>query len=268
VRVLVTGGAGGLGSEVVPRVRARGHDVRIGSHRPAPPDLPAGIEWAQGDLLTGAGLAESAAGVEAIVHAATSPFRKTWEADVEGTQRLLEAAKAAGVAHFYYISIVGVDRMTLAYYKAKYAAEQAVEAAGVPYTILRATQFHSLLDAFLKTVFRRGPFLILPRAAKFQLIDAGEVAQHMAETLDAGPAGRLPDIGGPEVLTAGEIYGAWRRASGEKAIVVPVPALGPMSAFAKGLNTCPENRFGKITWAEWLKKTYGQERGTGDMEQD
>jgi len=257
-RVLVTGGAGGLGSEVVPRIRARSHDVRIGSSRPRPADVPAGIEWAQGDLLTGEGLAESVAGVDAVVHAASSPFKKTWQADVEGTKLLLDAGKTAGVGHFYYISIVGVDRMTLGYYKAKYAAEQAIEASGLPYTILRATQFHTLLDAFLKTVFRRGPFLFLPRAAKFQVIDTTEVAQRMAETLDNGPSGRLPDIGGPEVLTAGEIHDAWKKASGEKAITLPVPALGPMSQLAKGLNTCPENKFGKITWAEWLKKTYGK----------
>lgn len=256
-KVLVTGGSGGLGSELVPRLREAGHDVRIGSSRPKPADLEPGLEWAQGDLITGEGLAGSVAGAESVIHAASSPFKETREADIEGTKRLLEASKAAGVSHFYYISIVGVDRMTLPYYKAKWAAEQAVEAADVPYTILRATQFHSLLDTFLKVVFRRGPFLFLPGAAKFQLIDTSEVAAHMAETFAKGPSGRLPDIGGPEVQTAGEIYDAWSKVSGEKPMRIPVPALGPLGGFAKGLNCCPENKFGKITWAEWLNKTYG-----------
>ncbi len=257
-RILVTGGAGGLGSELVPRLRAAGHDVRIGSRRPQPQDLVSGLEWAPGDLLTGEGMAESVAGIETIIHCASSPFKKTWEADVDGTKRLLDAAKAAGVGHFYYISIVGVDRMTLAYYKAKYAAEQVIEASGVPFTILRATQFHTLLDAFMRQLFKRGPFLFVPGAAKFQLIDVSEVASRMAETVADGPSGRLPDIGGPEVLTGAEIAKPWLKVSGVRAIRIPVPALGPASEMAKGLNCCPENRFGTITWAQWLEQTYGR----------
>ncbi|HEY5640883.1 MAG TPA: SDR family oxidoreductase [Dehalococcoidia bacterium] len=257
-RILVTGGAGGLGSELVPLLRSAGHDIRIGSSRPTPDSLEDGLEWTQGNLLTGEGLAESVAGIETVVHCASSPFKKTWEADVEGTKLLLERAKAAGVGHFYYISIVGVDRMTLPYYKAKYAAEQAIEASGVPFTILRATQFHTLLDAFLRQLFKRGPFLFLPGAAKFQLIDTGEVAARMADTVANGPSGRLPDIGGPEVQTAAEIARPWLKVSGVRAIKVPIPALGPVSGFAKGHNTCPENKFGKMTWAQWLEKTYGR----------
>ena len=236
-RILVTGGAGGLGSELVPMLRAADHDVRIGSSRPKPDDLASGLEWAQGDLLTGKGLAESVAGIETIFHCASSPFKKTWETDVDGTKRLLDAAKAAGVSHFYYISIVGVDRMTMAYYKAK---------------------FHMLLDAFMRQLFKRGPFLFVPGAAKFQLIDVSEVAARMAATVGDGPPGLLPDIGGPAVLTGAEIAKPWLKVSGVRAIRIPVPALGPASEMAKGLNCCPENRFGIITWAQWLEKTYGR----------
>ena len=257
-RILVTGGAGGLGSELAPRLRTAGHEIRIGSSRPKPADLENGLEWAQGDLLTGEGLAQSVAGIETIVHCASSPFKKTWEADVDGTKRLVDAAKAAGVSHFYYISIVGVDRMTLPYYKAKYAAEQAIEASGIPFTILRATQFHTLLDAFMRHMFKRGPFLFVPGAAKFQLIDTSEVAARMAETVEDGPSGRLPDIGGPEVLTGAEIAKPWLKVSGVRAVRVPVPALGPARQMEKGLNCCPENRFGTITWSQWLEKTYGR----------
>ncbi|HEY5639054.1 MAG TPA: NAD(P)H-binding protein [Dehalococcoidia bacterium] len=257
-RILVTGGAGGLGSELVPRLQSAGHTVRIGSSRKKPDSLENGLEWAQSNLLTGEGLKESVAGAETVVHCASSPFKKTREIDVEGTKRLLEAAKAAGVGNFYYISIVGVDRISLRYYKVKHAAEQVIEAAGVPFTILRATQFHTLLDMFIGQLFKRGPFVFLPGAARFQVIDTGEVAAHMAETIEKGPAGRLPDIGGPEVLTASTMYDSWRKASGVRAMHVPVPALGPLAGFAKGLNTCPENKLGKITWAQWLEKTYGR----------
>ncbi|MEX1195406.1 MAG: NAD(P)H-binding protein [Dehalococcoidia bacterium] len=255
--MLLTGGRGGLGAELVPRLRAAGHQLRISSRKQAPPALEPGVEWAQSDLLTGEGLTESVSMADAIVHAASSPFKKTVETDVDGTKRLLDAARAAGVEHFYYISIVGVDRMKLPYYKAKHTAEQAIEKSGVPYTILRATQFHTLLDTLLQTLFKKGPLLFVPRAAKFQPIETGEVADHMVETLANGPSGRLPDIGGPEVLPAGHIADTWVTASGTRVLKVPVPALGPAGELAKGLNTCPENKFGKITWAQWLQKTYG-----------
>jgi uncharacterized protein YbjT (DUF2867 family) len=123
---------------------------------------------------------------------------------------------------------------------------------------MRATQFHTLLDTFLRELFKRGPFLFVPGAAKFQLIDTSEVAARMAETVGDGPSGRLPDIGGPEVLTAAEIAKPWRKVSGVSAIRVPVPALGPIRDLAKGRNCCPDNKFGVITWAQWLDKTYGK----------
>jgi uncharacterized protein YbjT (DUF2867 family) len=257
-RVLVTGGAGGLGSELVPRLKAAGHTVRVGSRKHAPADLESGLEWAQMNLYPVEGLAEAAAGVDFVMHAASSPFKKTMETDVEGTKALLEAAKGAGVDNFYYISIVGVDVMPEnAYYRAKWATEQAIEASGVPYTILRATQFHTLLDAFIRQLFKKGPFLFVPRAAKFQLIDTTEVAQHMVDTMGRGASGRLADIGGPEVLTAGEIADSWVKATKMRVLKVPVPAMGPAASMAKGLNCCPDNKFGKITWYQWLDKTYG-----------
>src|SRR3990172_4952045 len=204
--ILVTGGSGGLGSELVPRLAAAGHTVRVLSRRPRPPST--NTEWAQGDLATGEGLAEAVSGVDAVIHAATSPFRRTRQTDVEGTRRLLDAAGAAGEPHFFYISIVGIDRIPLPYYKAKLAAEKLVEESAVPYTIPRATQFHSLIDRFLRTLVRL-PLALLPKDLKFQPIDTGEVAERMVAALAAGPAGRLPDLGGPEVFTFAQLAREW-----------------------------------------------------------
>ena len=254
--VLVTGGTGTLGRELVPRLTNAGYKVRIMSRRSGESNQAGDVEWAQANLESGDGVADAVREVDAIVHAASSPFKNTNETDVEGTRGLLEAAKADGVSHFYYISIVGIDRIPTGYYKAKVAAEGVVERGGVPYTILRATQFHPLLDTLLGTLFRRGPFLFLPGAAKFQLIDVGEVADHMVTTLGNGPSGRLPDIGGPEVLTAKEIARDWMAARGKSLITIPVPAMGPLSGFAKAYNCCPENKLGRITWKEWLKNSY------------
>lgn len=254
--VLLTGGTGVLGRELLPRLTAAGHKVRLMSRRAGESNAAGDVEWAQADLLTGAGVADAMASIETIVHAASSPFKKTVEVDVEGTRRMLEAAKAAGVGHVYYISIVGIDTLTFPYYKAKLAAERVVEGSGVPYTILRATQFHPLLDTFIGTLFKRGPFIITPGKTYFQLIDAGEVAQHMVATLANGPSGMLPDIGGPKVQSVKEIAQAWMAARGKKHILLPMPPIGPLGAVAGGANTCPEQKFGKITWEDWLQQKY------------
>ncbi len=254
--VLVTGGTGVLGREIIPRLTAAGHRVRIMSRRSGQSNAAGDVEWAQADLLTGANLEQALLGVDAVMHAASSPFKKTREVDVEGTARLLGAAKAAGVSHFYYISIVGIDRMSFPYYAAKLEAEKVIESANVPFTILRATQFHPLLDGFLDTLFRKGPLLFLPRGLRFQLIDAGEVAEHMVETLAYGPSGRIADIGGPKVEALNDIASDWIKAAGKRVIRVPVPAVGPAGVFKHGENLCPESLFGKMTWQEWLADKY------------
>src|SRR5919109_2083622 len=206
IRVLVTGGAGTLGREVVGRLAGAGYTVRVMSRRGRPADLPPRLEWAQADLLSGTGLREAVVDVHTIVHAATgSPSGSTrlidtWfgRVDVEGTQRLLEQARAAGVAHLIYVSIVGIDRVPFIYYRHKRAAEALVEQGDVPWSILRATQFHTLIDLFLRQLDRL-PLFLLPSDLQSQPIDAGEVADRLCAVVAAPPAGRLPDIGGPEV---------------------------------------------------------------------
>lgn len=256
---LVTGGTGELGSELVERLIRKDHAVRIMSRRAEPASGGLMTEWAQASLETGEGLREAVDGIECVAHCASSPFRKTREADVAGTRRLLEASKDAGAKHFLYISIVGIDKVPLPYYKHKLAAEKVIEESGVPYTILRATQFHYLIDRFLSDALLKFPVGTVPNDFKYQTIDTGEVADRMAELVEAGPSGRVADIGGPEVLTAGEMADAWEKATGRKRIKLPLPAFGKIAnAFRKGYNTCPDNRYGKITWQQYLDETYGK----------
>lgn len=256
--VLVTGGTGGLGSELVDRLVKKDHAVRIMSRRAAPADANLMTEWAQARLTTGEGLAAAVDGIECVAHCASSPFRKTKEADVDGTQKLLDAGKSAGVKHFLYISIVGIDKIPNPYYKHKLAAEQVIEAADVPYTILRATQFHTLIDRFLSDALLRFPIGAVPAAFKFQTIDTGEVAGRMADLVEAGPGGRVEDIGGPEVLEAGDMARSWAKARGQRKIILPMPAFGKIAdGFKKGLNCTPDNKYGKITWQQYLDHKYG-----------
>src|SRR5262245_3163440 len=160
--VLVTGGTGVLGRKVVDRLLRDGKGVRILSRRPRP-SAPAGVRAFWGDLAGGSpSIREAAAGAETVVHRPASPLPKPRAVDVAGTGRLLEIAKECGVRHFLYVSIVGVDRNPFAYYRAKLEAERLVERGGVPWTILRATQFHDLLARFFG-LLSRSPILLLPR---------------------------------------------------------------------------------------------------------
>jgi nucleoside-diphosphate-sugar epimerase len=110
-KVLVTGGAGMLGREVVKQLTATGSSVRIMSRKRQPPNVLPTAEWAQADLETGQGIADAVTGVDVVVHAASSPFKHTRQIDVDGTRFLLEQARVADVAHVIYISIVGSDRI-------------------------------------------------------------------------------------------------------------------------------------------------------------
>jgi uncharacterized protein YbjT (DUF2867 family) len=208
----------------------------------------------------GRGLEEALAGVDVIVHAASSGLRRSQQVDVDGTGRLMELAYTRGVLHVVYISIVGIERIPMTYYKHKLAAEARVMNGGVAWTILRATQFHDLLDLFIRG-FTLLPVAFAPTDWKYQLVDSGEVADALCRCVVAGPQGRVPDMGGPQVQTVGELMRAWLAVRHMRRLVIPVPLPGKIAhGFRHGYNTCPENRQGRITWAEWLRCKYGEGR--------
>jgi uncharacterized protein YbjT (DUF2867 family) len=190
--VLVTGASGTLGGAVLPRMTAAGLDVRPMSRRPTP-------GWVAADLSTGDGLAEAVRDVDAVVHLASGAGRATAQTDVEGTRRLVTAAHHAGVRHVLYVSIVGVDRVPVAYYRAKLAAEEIVRGAGTPFTNLRATQFPQLVDTILTASSRLGP-LVTDRRVLVQPVHVDDVAQRIVAQLADGPAGGTVEFGGPEAL--------------------------------------------------------------------
>jgi uncharacterized protein YbjT (DUF2867 family) len=255
-RVLVTGGTGGLGRAVAPLLIQQGHTVRVLSRRARKASDWPEVEWASANLETGAGLTDAVWGMETILHCATRPSTRTRQMDVEGTRRLVAEAKAAGLKHFFHVSIVGVERIPFPYYQHKVASEKVVVDGGVPWTILRATQFHSLLDGFFRPL-KPFPFLLLDTHLQFQPIDTDEVAAHLADSVGRGPVGRLPDIGGPEILQVGELFSAWLAAQKMNKPVVHVPFPGGFpNALRQGYNTCPDQKFGKVTWGEWVKKKY------------
>jgi uncharacterized protein YbjT (DUF2867 family) len=261
-RVLVTGGAGTLGREVVKRAVKAGYTVRVmsrGSRRGA---IAESVEWTRANAETGQGLEEAVAGVDVIVNCFSSPTKNTYEADVLGTGKLIDQAKAAKVGHFIHVSIVGIERIPFPYYRHKVAAEEVIKTGGIPWTTLRATQFHNLIDGYLLGPISRGPIMPLPLDLQCQSVDPSEVADCLTELIGKAPAGLLPDFGGPEVLTLWDMTPLWLAARGMRRMILPLWLPGKVAdGFRRGLNTCPQNRQGKITWVQWLACKY--EKGAG-----
>jgi uncharacterized protein YbjT (DUF2867 family) len=250
MKTAVVGGTGVLGAPLVAELAARGDDVTVLSRRP-PAELPAGASHRRVDLTDGAGLDEALSGVEVVVDASNANPRNAGPVLVDGTQRLLDAGARAGVRHHIGISIVGCDRVPTSYYKVKAMQEEAIAAGAVPWSLLRATQFHSLLAAAFAQAARAR---LMPRGdAKLQPIDPALVAKRLADSAHARPAGRLPDLGGPEVRTLSELASAWRRADGRWLLPLPIPMVGKIGGpLREGALCNPDATAGGATFEQWL----------------
>jgi uncharacterized protein YbjT (DUF2867 family) len=245
--VLVTGATGTLGRKVVGSATAAGHHVRAMSRRSHVGYT--GVHWAQGDLLAGTGVDAAVEGVDVIVHCATQGTR---DKDVTSTQNLITAARRAGVAHIIYVSIVGIDRIPLPYYKTKLRVERALETSGVGHTVLRATQFHDLIKVTF-SIQRFSPLLWTLRGVRFQPIDTHDVATRLVELIDTEPAGRVTDIGGPAVHTHAELARMYLAARSGRRPVVQMRVPGRIVAgYRAGANLAPDNPVGTIVFAEYL----------------
>lgn len=250
---VVTGGTGTLGRPLVRGLVDAGHRVRVLSrHAPADGVLPAGVAHSAVDLRTGKGLEAALDGAEVVVHCA-------WDrrADEAVARNLLAAARAAGVSHVLYISIVGVDRIPMGFYKRKLAVERQVEASGLPWTILRTTQFHELIVSLLLAQ-RRLPVIFAP-SIRFQPVDVGDVAARMTELALASPAGRVDDMGGPAVRDAGDLARAYRAATGGRRPIVALRFAGEVGRQLRaGANLVPEHAVGVRGFDDYLAARFGR----------
>ncbi len=255
--VLVTGGTGTLGRELVRQLLAEpGAQVRVLSRRPAS-SAHGPADWVTGDLKTGRGIDAAVWGADVIVHCATT----LGKSDVAAAERLIDAARRAGHPHLVYISIVGVDRVPVGYYKAKLEAERLVEGSGLPWSVLRATQFHQLILRGCE-ILARFPVLLVPAATSFQPIDAKEVATRLAELATGPPAGRVPDMGGPEICGAGDLGRRYLEARGRRRRVLPVRLPGAAFAgYRNGYHLAPDHAVGRATFAQFLAERFGPGQG-------
>lgn len=255
--ILVTGASGTLGRPLVRLLAEAGADVHGLSRRARPAED--GLTWHKGDLYTGEGVDEALAGAETIVHCASDPLHT--KRDLPAARRLVEAARRQGAPHMIYISIVGVDAIPYGYYKTKHAVEKLIEGSGLPYTILRTTQFHTLPDMVLNVLTKVPGVIALPRGLRDQPIDVGEVAARLAElALAPGPARRVDDMGGPEVLTAEEMARAYLEARGlRRPVRVPLPLPGRAGrGFRDGRHLTPGHAVGERTWRQYLEERHSR----------
>ena len=253
--ILVTGGTGTLGRLVVGRLRSAGYGVRVMSRHPR--QATEGVAYVGADLTTGAGVGVAVAGVEVIVHCAGSS-----QGDAAKAQHLVRAAADAGARHLVYISVVGADRVPMAsaidrtmfgYFGAKFAAERIVAESGIPWTTLRATQFHDLVLLVAQQMSRL-PLIPVPSGFRFQPVDTSEVADRLADLALGDPAGLVPDIAGPRIYTMSELLQSYLSRVGlrrRRLISLPLPGRAARAVRA-GANLAPDRAVGRITWEQFL----------------
>ena len=243
MRIAITGGTGFVGRHTARALLDAGHEVVLiarGSRRVAPRE---GLSVVRADVLNGSGLAEAFAGCDAVVHLVAvirEKGKQTFDAVIRGgTERMLEAARAAGVGRLVNVSAIGAGPdPRFPYWFAKWQAEQAVRASGIPFTTLRPSLMFGDGDGFFTTLAGLVRFSIpaVPVAgdggALFQPINVDDVARCIVISLDRPPAMREIEIGGPEQLTYDQIIDVVHDAIGAGKRIkvhVPVAALMPVA---------------------------------------
>jgi len=238
-RILVAGGTGTLGRVVVAQLLASGAGVRILS-RGRRRHVQSDVEYVFGDLRTGAGLDAAVSGIDTIVQCA------------EHVHHVVAAAKQAGSPHLVYTSIVGIDRVPIGLYRRKLSDEQHIADSGLPWTVLRATQFHDLIAVLLR-MSAKSPVLALPSGVSFQPVDVREVGDRLARLALGEPAGRAPDFGGPQIRALTDLARSYLAMVGKRRPILPVWLPGRVfRAFRAGGHLVPEHAEGTVTFEQYL----------------
>ena len=243
MRIAVAGGTGTVGRHVVEVARERGHDVVVLTRS-------SGI-----DLVSGTGLDETLRGVDVVIDASnlnSTSAKKATEFFTTVTRNLLAAEERAGVHHHVSLSIVGVDRAPYGYYAAKVAQERAVEAGTVPWTILRAMQFHEFAGQMLDGLTVAGVHLA-PRV-RTQPVAAREVGERLVELAEGAPVGRAPDFAGPRQEHLEDMVRKLAHARDLKGPVLAVSLPGKQFAAMRRGETLPgpDATIGHQTFDQWL----------------
>jgi uncharacterized protein YbjT (DUF2867 family) len=246
MKIVVIGGTGLIGSKAVAILRQGGHEVVAASPN-------TGV-----NTITGQGLKEAMAGAQVVIDLANSPSfddKAVLEFFETSGGNLLAAETAAGVRHHVALSIVAIDRTDNGYFRAKVAQEKLIKASGIPYTIVRATQFLEFLRGIADSsvdgnTVRLPPVLLQP-------IAADDVAANVADVALAAPRNGIVEIAGPERAPFNEIVARYLKAVGDPRQVVSDPQAGYWGGRVGEHSLVPlgEVRLGRIGLDEWLRRT-------------
>ena len=246
MKIVVIGGTGLIGSKTVPMLRQGGHEVVAASPK-------TGV-----NTITGEGLTAALAGTQVVIDLANAP---SWDDQAvleffeTSGRNLLAAEAAAGVQHHVAVSIVGTDRTPdNGYFRAKVAQEHLIEASGLPYTIIRATQFMEFLGGIADASAQGSTVRLSP--GLFQPIAADDVAASVADVALAAPRRGIVEIAGPERAPLYEFVARYLKAVGDPRTVVSDPDARYFGGRVEERSLVPlgEARLGRIGLDEWLRR--------------
>ncbi|HEV7879135.1 SDR family oxidoreductase [Bradyrhizobium sp.] len=246
MKIVVIGGSGLIGSKLVDRLRQGGHEVVAASPK-------SGV-----NTLTREGLAEALSDAQVVVDVANSPSfedKAVLEFFDTSGRNLLAAEAAAGVRHHVALSVVGTERLLESgYFRAKMAQENLIKASGIPYTILRATQFFEFVG-WIAQSGTIGQTVRLPPAL-FQPISSDDVAAALADVAVAAPLNGMVEVAGPEAVRITDLVADFLRVTGDARQVIP-DVLARYSAVEiddRSLTPDASARLGTTRYMEWLSR--------------
>lgn len=243
VKIAVAGGTGTVGRHVVDQARTRGHEVVV-------------LSRAQGvDLVAGTGVVEALDGVDVVIDVASQTIQKSAGSRAffgAVTRHLLEAEAKVGVPHHVALSIVGIDKAPEGYYAGKVLQEQLIRDADVPWTVLRATQFHEFASQIYGAI-KVGPLVLVPKMVS-EPVAAADVATRLLDLAEGPAQGRVRDLGGPRHERMVEMVRAYAKVTGRRGPVVAVPLPGALGRAMRdgSLTTGPDADHSTTTYEQWL----------------
>ncbi|KAF2506944.1 NAD(P)H-binding protein [Flavobacterium zhairuonense] len=256
-KILITGGNGHLGKQVVDSLLLKGYNPDVLTTKTILSESNR-LRFFTGDLVENKGLKEATERADVIIHCASNP-RSFHETDIIGTKNLLETVDKNVTKHFIYISIVGIDKSDYPYYAAKLEVENIITKSGIPFTILRTTQFHDFVFNLIKTLEEQNSendgFMKIPSEMKFQSVAIHEVADLLVSLALEAPKGLLADFGGPEVLSLEKMVESYLKINQKNSEIRLVESEDIRhNLFTTGINLCPNHNLGKQTWETFLTK--------------